>query len=213
MKWSWIFVCLILWISFFILHLCHSRMITCLNCLVTSLCWFLDFGFDCTFHVGMLECDLYEMSDVSKSLLQVNTQFLKMETLLDDSVGRKIELQIERGGIPLTVDLMVRFYAFLSYSFCLWFSLAECYCCFIWVDVISCCWFEAYVIAMLFGMLHIVDEGPCRDFYASRLSIQSMILFFIPSWMQMQIHSFFKFWITEIFPVMVEPYMVCVLLD
>ncbi|KAF7136588.1 hypothetical protein RHSIM_Rhsim08G0086100 [Rhododendron simsii] len=38
----------------------------------------------------------------------VNTQFLKLETLLDDSVGRKIELQIERGGTPLTVDLMVQ---------------------------------------------------------------------------------------------------------
>ncbi|KAH7852635.1 hypothetical protein Vadar_027235 [Vaccinium darrowii] len=38
----------------------------------------------------------------------VNTQFLKMETLLDDSVDRNIELQIERGGTPLTVDLMVQ---------------------------------------------------------------------------------------------------------
>ncbi|KAE9466696.1 hypothetical protein C3L33_01364, partial [Rhododendron williamsianum] len=38
----------------------------------------------------------------------VNTQFLKLETLLDDGVGRKIELQIERGGTPLTVDLMVQ---------------------------------------------------------------------------------------------------------
>ncbi|KAE9449507.1 hypothetical protein C3L33_18596, partial [Rhododendron williamsianum] len=46
-------------------------------------------------------------------LVRVNgdviTQFLKMETLLDDSVDRKIELQIERGGTPFTVDLTVRF--------------------------------------------------------------------------------------------------------
>ncbi|KAH7846154.1 hypothetical protein Vadar_010545 [Vaccinium darrowii] len=37
----------------------------------------------------------------------VITHFLEMETLLDDSVDRKIELQIERGGSPFTVDLMV----------------------------------------------------------------------------------------------------------
>ncbi|KAG5528098.1 hypothetical protein RHGRI_028887 [Rhododendron griersonianum] len=45
-------------------------------------------------------------------LVRVNgdviTQFLKMETLLDDSVDRKIELQIERGGTPFTVDLTVQ---------------------------------------------------------------------------------------------------------
>lgn len=35
------------------------------------------------------------------------TQFLKMETLLDDSVGQKVELQIERGGTPMTVQLLV----------------------------------------------------------------------------------------------------------
>lgn len=39
--------------------------------------------------------------------MQIVTQFLKMETLLDDSVEQKIELQIERGGTPLTVDLLV----------------------------------------------------------------------------------------------------------
>ncbi|KAL3372855.1 hypothetical protein AABB24_005072 [Solanum stoloniferum] len=39
---------------------------------------------------------------------EVVTQFLKMETLLDDSVEQKIELQIERGGTPLTVDLLVQ---------------------------------------------------------------------------------------------------------
>lgn len=40
--------------------------------------------------------------------MQVITQFLKMETLLDDSVNQKVELQIERGGTSLTVNLMVR---------------------------------------------------------------------------------------------------------
>jgi len=30
-----------------------------------------------------------------------------LETLLDDSVGREIDLQIERGGVPLTVKLQV----------------------------------------------------------------------------------------------------------
>ncbi|PQM43045.1 protease Do-like 7 isoform X1 [Prunus yedoensis var. nudiflora] len=39
---------------------------------------------------------------------EVITQFLKMETLLDDSVNQKIEMQIERGGKPLTVDLAVQ---------------------------------------------------------------------------------------------------------
>ncbi|KAI3462600.1 hypothetical protein Pfo_019263 [Paulownia fortunei] len=39
---------------------------------------------------------------------EVTTQFLKMENLLDDSVNHKLELQIERGGKPLTVDLMVQ---------------------------------------------------------------------------------------------------------
>jgi hypothetical protein len=39
--------------------------------------------------------------------LQVVTQFLTMETLLDDSVGREIDLQIERGGTPLTLKLEV----------------------------------------------------------------------------------------------------------
>lgn len=38
---------------------------------------------------------------------EVITQFLKMETLLDDSVNQKVELQIERGGTPLTVMLLV----------------------------------------------------------------------------------------------------------
>lgn len=39
--------------------------------------------------------------------MQVMTQFLKLETLLDVSVSQKIELEIERGGTPMTVNLMV----------------------------------------------------------------------------------------------------------
>jgi hypothetical protein len=43
-----------------------------------------------------------------KFLMQVITQFLKLETLLDDSVNQNIELQTERGGTSLTVNLVVR---------------------------------------------------------------------------------------------------------
>lgn len=43
----------------------------------------------------------------------MTTQFLKMESLLDDSVNHKLELRIERGGKPLTVDLTVRSKLFL----------------------------------------------------------------------------------------------------
>ncbi|KAL2499493.1 Protease Do-like 7 [Abeliophyllum distichum] len=39
---------------------------------------------------------------------EVTTQFLKMENLLDDSVNHKVQLQIERGGKPLTVELLVQ---------------------------------------------------------------------------------------------------------
>ncbi|XP_062107572.1 protease Do-like 7 isoform X2 [Humulus lupulus] len=39
---------------------------------------------------------------------EVITQFLKMETLLDDSVNQKVELQIERGGTSLNVNLTVQ---------------------------------------------------------------------------------------------------------
>ena len=42
--------------------------------------------------------------------MQVTTRFLKLETLLDDSVGQKVELQIERGGKSLTVNLVVRYF-------------------------------------------------------------------------------------------------------
>ncbi|KAL0905742.1 hypothetical protein M5K25_024180 [Dendrobium thyrsiflorum] len=38
---------------------------------------------------------------------EVVTQFLKLETLLDDTINGEIELQIERGGISLIVKLMV----------------------------------------------------------------------------------------------------------
>ncbi|KAK1279931.1 Protease Do-like 7 [Acorus gramineus] len=36
---------------------------------------------------------------------EVLTQFLKLEMILDDSVGRKVELHMERGGTLLTVEL------------------------------------------------------------------------------------------------------------
>uniref|UniRef100_A0A8R7USP2 PDZ domain-containing protein n=1 Tax=Triticum urartu TaxID=4572 RepID=A0A8R7USP2_TRIUA len=38
---------------------------------------------------------------------EIVTQFLTMESLIDESVGREINLQIERGGTPLTVKLKV----------------------------------------------------------------------------------------------------------
>ncbi|KAL3526974.1 hypothetical protein ACH5RR_011630 [Cinchona calisaya] len=39
---------------------------------------------------------------------EVITQFLKMETLFDDSVNLKVELQIERGGKSITMNLVVQ---------------------------------------------------------------------------------------------------------
>ncbi|KAK9700240.1 hypothetical protein RND81_08G225800 [Saponaria officinalis] len=39
---------------------------------------------------------------------EVMTQFLKLETLLDDCVNQKFEMQIERGGTPVTVELVVQ---------------------------------------------------------------------------------------------------------
>ncbi|KAJ4974397.1 hypothetical protein NE237_007571 [Protea cynaroides] len=39
---------------------------------------------------------------------EVITQFLKLETLLDDSVDKSINLEIERGGASLTVELVVQ---------------------------------------------------------------------------------------------------------
>ncbi|CAL5369266.1 unnamed protein product [Camellia sinensis] len=47
--------------------------------------------------------NLLEPGDV---LVRINGDFLKMETLLDDSLDQKIKLLIERGGTPLTVDLV-----------------------------------------------------------------------------------------------------------
>lgn len=38
---------------------------------------------------------------------QVLTQFLNLENLIDDSVGQIVELEIERGGQPLTVNVSV----------------------------------------------------------------------------------------------------------
>lgn len=43
-------------------------------------------------------------------IMQVTTQFLKLETLLDDNVDHEVELQIERGGTSLTINIVVRFY-------------------------------------------------------------------------------------------------------
>ncbi|KAI7758149.1 hypothetical protein M8C21_010596 [Ambrosia artemisiifolia] len=39
---------------------------------------------------------------------EVTTQFLKMESLLDDNVGQNVELELERGGKPFTVQLTVQ---------------------------------------------------------------------------------------------------------
>ncbi|GJT76865.1 protease Do-like protein 7 isoform X2 [Tanacetum coccineum] len=39
---------------------------------------------------------------------EVITHFLKMETLLDDGVGQNVELEFERNGKPLTVQLVVQ---------------------------------------------------------------------------------------------------------
>jgi 1-deoxy-D-xylulose 5-phosphate reductoisomerase len=41
--------------------------------------------------------------------LQVTTQFLKLETILDDNVNSNIELQIERGGSSKSLTILVRF--------------------------------------------------------------------------------------------------------
>jgi hypothetical protein len=50
---------------------------------------------------------VYRVSPRFTLSMQVMTQFLTLETLLDDSVDKEIELQIERGGSPLTVQLKV----------------------------------------------------------------------------------------------------------
>lgn len=41
------------------------------------------------------------------NLVQVVTQFLKLETRLDDTIDGELDLLIERGGVPLTVKLKV----------------------------------------------------------------------------------------------------------
>lgn len=38
---------------------------------------------------------------------QVLTQFLNLENLIDDGVGEILELEIERGGQPLSVSVSV----------------------------------------------------------------------------------------------------------
>ncbi|MFS7955761.1 putative PDZ domain-containing protein [Helianthus anomalus] len=43
---------------------------------------------------------------------EVTTQFLKMESLLDDSVDQNVELELERGGKPFTVQLPVSYFNF-----------------------------------------------------------------------------------------------------
>ncbi|KAM0032402.1 putative PDZ domain, peptidase S1C, peptidase S1, PA clan, PDZ superfamily [Helianthus debilis subsp. tardiflorus] len=45
---------------------------------------------------------------------EVITQFLKMEILLDDSVGQNVELEFERGGKSLTVQLVVEDLHFIT---------------------------------------------------------------------------------------------------
>lgn len=88
----------------------------------------------------MLKNDLTELSLIDHILVQVITQFLEMETLLDDSVDRKIELQIERGGARFTVDLMVRFTSgnhifpsLLDTCSCLYFVQKECTLVALWI--------------------------------------------------------------------------------
>ncbi|KAH7682677.1 HtrA2 peptidase protein [Dioscorea alata] len=54
----------------------------------------------------------YKLLEPGDVLVRVNggvvTQFLKLETILDDSVGREIALEIERGGALMAVKLMVQ---------------------------------------------------------------------------------------------------------
>ncbi|GJW92097.1 protease Do-like protein 7 isoform X2 [Tanacetum coccineum] len=58
---------------------------------------------------GMLVVD----SVVSDVLVRMNgeviTQFLKMETILDDGVGQNVKLEFERGGVRMTVVQLVEF--------------------------------------------------------------------------------------------------------
>ncbi|KAL8161830.1 hypothetical protein V2J09_013319 [Rumex salicifolius] len=72
-----------------------------------------------TGETGMLVVDsvvpggpAYKRLETGDVLICVNgevlTQFLKLETLLDENVNQKIELQIERGGTLMAVDLEVQ---------------------------------------------------------------------------------------------------------
>jgi hypothetical protein len=65
-----------------------------------------------SYHINFL------LNDVL-NYLQIVTQFLTMESLLDESVGREINFQIERGGTPLTVKLKVVCELDASYLICI----------------------------------------------------------------------------------------------
>lgn len=39
--------------------------------------------------------------------VQVTTQFLKVEGLLDDDVGKTVKIEVERGGKTVTVTVLV----------------------------------------------------------------------------------------------------------
>ncbi|KAK9843749.1 hypothetical protein WJX81_004878 [Elliptochloris bilobata] len=54
-------------------------------------------------------CDALEPGDVLVRLQgAVTTHFLPMEALLDESVGRHVGVEVERGGVPLSFDIKVQ---------------------------------------------------------------------------------------------------------
>ncbi|XP_044969932.1 protease Do-like 7 [Hordeum vulgare subsp. vulgare] len=57
--------------------------------------------FNLPYHINFL-------FNVVLNYLQVVTKFLTIESLLDESVDKEINLHIERGGTPLTVTLKVK---------------------------------------------------------------------------------------------------------
>ncbi|KAG0503374.1 hypothetical protein HPP92_003446 [Vanilla planifolia] len=68
----------------------------------------------CVGETGMLVVDsvvpggpAHKKLEPGDILIHVVTQFLKLETLLDDNIGNEIGLLIERGGVSLTVTLKV----------------------------------------------------------------------------------------------------------
>nr|GLL19295.1 protease Do-like 7 isoform X2 [Ipomoea trifida] len=80
---------------------------------------FIHKGFDETRRLGLQSeteqvpgGPAYNRLEPGDILLRMNgeviTQFLRMEIILDDSVKQKVELQIERGGISLTINLVVQ---------------------------------------------------------------------------------------------------------